>query len=949
MLEVTAGNCEGWIEELIVAAPGDRHRALLKRCEKDGASEVAKQLYDEALRLVRVDLGLAERVSEALSSFTEELKLDRPRGQSLRMNAHILYLRGSYEAAVASYEAAQVVFERIGDEVEVARTISAALHSLIYLGRYGQALSLADRARRVFVEAKDDLRLARLDVNLGNLYFRLDRFAEALAMYERGFDMLRSQGDAQDVAVVQRNMAVCELSLSNFDQALAIYREAREFTERNNLPLLVAEADYNIAYLYYLRGEYNRAIELYEAARKNCATIGDAYHRSLCDLDQAEIYLEVNLIDEAGELAARAFTGFQQLGMRYESAKALTFRAIAAGRLAKYDRALEWLKLAQSLFAQEKNILWPALIDLYKAVVLFEQSKYGKARQSCRRAQRVFRSQKTNGKTALCEILLARLDHALQRSEGAKSHCLDALALVNNVEAPAIKLQVHLLLGQVSESAGAMEEAYSAYQQAHQYLEALRSPVQIDEIKIAFLKDKLSVYEGLVGLSLRQNDSRQAFDFIERAKSRSLADMIASRVHTLRPKAQSVGELAKRLETVGDKLAGLRHQQARDALRVDGTSAERSAQLDEQSDACEREFGLITSQVASADPQYAAVVNAGTASVESIQASLELDTLIVEYYEARGTVYACVIGREQLRIVPVTISSEVRRLFRLLQLQLTKFSLGAEYVDLFSSQMRITSDAHLHELYNALIAPIRNDLRAGHLVIVPHGILHCLPFHALFDGHGYLIDDFSISYAPSASVYSLCTLTGAAETERSLVLGVPDSLAPNIGEEACAIAAILPECRLFVGEEATGACLQEHASSSRVVHIATHGQFCENPAFSSLRLADTTVGLIDLYQLRLDAELVTLSGCGTGLNVVVGGDELMGLSRGLLYAGARSVLATLWDVNDASTAELMRSFYGHWDKVSNRGLALQKAICGLRETHPHPYYWAPFVLIGKHL
>jgi CHAT domain-containing protein/tetratricopeptide (TPR) repeat protein len=949
MLEVTAGSREGWIDELMVAAPGDCRRALLELCEKADASEVAKQLYDEALRLMRVDLGLAERISEVLSWFTEELKLDRPRGQSLRMSAHILYLRGSYEAAVASYQAAQVVFERVGDEVEVARTISAALHSLVYLGRYEQAQTLADRARQVFVDAKDELRLARLDVNLGNLYFRQDRFAEALTMYERGFGMLRSQGDAQDVAVVMRNMAVCELSLSNFDQALAIYRDAREFTEKNNLPLLVAEADYNIAYLYYLRGEYNRAVELYEAARKNCATIGDAYHRSLCDLDQAEIYLEVNLIDEAGELAARAFTGFQQLDMRYESAKALTFHAIAAGRLGKYDRALEWLKLAQSLFAQEKNLLWPALIDLYKAVVLFEQRKYGKSRQSCQRALRLFRNQQTNGKAALCEILLARLDHALHHSEEAKSHCLNALALVNNIEAPAVKLQVHLLLGQVSESAGAMEEAYSAYQEAHQYLEALRSPVQIDEIKVAFLKDKLSVYEGLVGLSLRQNDWRQALDFIERAKSRSLADMIASRVHALRPKAESVGELARRLETVGDKLAGLRHQQARDSLRVDGTSAARSAQLSEQSHAYEREFGQITSQVASADPHYAAVVNAGTASVESIQASIGPDTLILEYYEARGTVYACVIGREQLRILPVATSLDVRRLFRLLQLQLTKFSLGAEYVALFASQMRLTADAHLHELYSALIAPIRSDLLAGHLVIVPHGILHCLPFHALFDGSRYLIDDFSISYAPSASVYNLCTLTAAAATEQSLVMGVPDSLAPNIGDEASVIAAILPECRLFVGETATGACLQEHASSSRVVHIATHGQFCENPAFSSVRLADTTVGLIDLYQLRLDAELVTLSGCGTGLHVVVGGDELMGLSRGLLYAGARSVLATLWDVNDASTAELMGSFYEHWATVPNRGLALQRAICGLRETHPHPYYWAPFVLIGKHL
>jgi CHAT domain-containing protein len=116
--------------------------------------------------------------------------------------------------------------------------------------------------------------------------------------------------------------------------------------------------------------------------------------------------------------------------------------------------------------------------------------------------------------------------------------------------------------------------------------------------------------------------------------------------------------------------------------------------------------------------------------------------------------------------------------------------------------------------------------------------------------------------------------------------------------------------------------------------------------FSAIRLGDSMLSLFDLYHLNLSSELVTLSGCATGSNVVVGGDELLGLVRGLLYAGAKAVLVTLWDVNDRSTAEFMKAFYSHLPGSSNKSSAVQRAVQDLRQSYPHPYYWAPFVMIG---
>jgi CHAT domain-containing protein len=161
------------------------------------------------------------------------------------------------------------------------------------------------------------------------------------------------------------------------------------------------------------------------------------------------------------------------------------------------------------------------------------------------------------------------------------------------------------------------------------------------------------------------------------------------------------------------------------------------------------------------------------------------------------------------------------------------------------------------------------------------------------------------------------------------------------------VSGLLPNAVVFLGDAATADELRTHGPASRFVHIATHGMFRQdNPMFSSIRLGSGPLSVYDLYELRLSAELVTLSGCGTGLNVVVGGDELLGLVRGLLYAGARSVLLTLWDAYDRSTAEFMETFYGHLRAGATKAQAAQAGMQEVRERYRHPFYWAPFTLIG---
>jgi CHAT domain-containing protein len=237
----------------------------------------------------------------------------------------------------------------------------------------------------------------------------------------------------------------------------------------------------------------------------------------------------------------------------------------------------------------------------------------------------------------------------------------------------------------------------------------------------------------------------------------------------------------------------------------------------------------------------------------------------------------------------------------------------------------------------------------GKLVVVPHGLLHQIPFHALFDGERYLLERFEISYAPSARVYSLCQQqTPPRVSEKALVMSVSDPLIPAVTEEARAVARHLPAARVLSDAQATMQALQDASSGCHVVHLACHGLFrSDNPMFSSLKLHDGWLTAADVMKLDLSGALVTLSACESGRNEVFAGDELIGLARAFLGVGASTLVVSLWVVQDEATASLMGKYYERLREGARPAEALRAAQLAIKEEHPHPYYWAPFVLVGK--
>ena len=284
-----------------------------------------------------------------------------------------------------------------------------------------------------------------------------------------------------------------------------------------------------------------------------------------------------------------------------------------------------------------------------------------------------------------------------------------------------------------------------------------------------------------------------------------------------------------------------------------------------------------------------AIGGAEPRSLAEVQGQLPPGSTLLEYYRVRERVMVCVVTRDGLDIVRLGHARRMKDLVNRLQCQLSKFRLGMDYVRRFHEPLLQATNHHLAVLYEELIAPVRKHLRSRHLVVVPHDFLHYLPFHALRGGGGSLIDDFTVSYAPSASIFAYCQTLPPPADRRTLILGFPDARTPHIVDEIRAVADASREPTVLLGSEANRKALSEKGPGCAVVHIATHGYFRrDNPMFSAVRLGDSYLSVYDLYHLKLPVGLVTLSACATGSSVVVDGDELLGLVRGLFCAGARS-------------------------------------------------------------
>ncbi|MEW5989628.1 MAG: CHAT domain-containing tetratricopeptide repeat protein, partial [Chloroflexota bacterium] len=516
-----------------------------------------------------------------------------------------------------------------------------------------------------------------------------------------------------------------------------------------------------------------------------------------------------------------------------------------------------------------------------------------------------------------------------------------SLAIATPIGDSAAEMAGHVLLGATYYAQGKLEPAYEQAQMALQRLEQLHGAITVPDLKTSYLDQVAEAYSLAVLVAIRLGRYEEAFFYAEQARARAFLDQLANGHVDFRVGAAA--ELLQREQTLREELAARRAQliELKSQSGSDSEAQLALQQADAKAQELETAYDDLLDEMALQNPEVVSLVSAEVATAAETQDLLPPAATLVEYYVTRDVTLAFILTQDALNVVSLTVGREALR-------QAIQDSVADP--DPYP--------AALQQLHEWLITPLTPLVTTPNLIIVPHNVLHYLPFAALTDGERYLNDSYTISLLPSASALRFLPTRGQATSGTALVLGSPVTTEPlpileSAGDEARQVAGLYGDQPLL-GPAATESAVRAQGGQASILHLAAHGRYNRlNPLFNTIYLAgdnenDGRLEMHEVYGLDLTAatSLVVLSACETQVGELSNGDEVAGLNRAFLYAGTPSVIASLWNVNDQATATLMESFYTHLQEGLGKAEALRQAQLDTRVEYPHPYYWAAFALTG---
>ncbi|GHO45678.1 CHAT domain-containing protein [Ktedonospora formicarum] len=886
-----------------------------------------------------------------------------------------------YQEALPFLDAAGEEFLEISDEVSWARTRIGRISACLHLNRMTEALRDAAVARDIFVRHGKLLRAGQIDVNAAIINYELAQYDTALRMFDRAIETYQMCSENVDlhIARARGNKALTLAAQGRFREAVALHKQARATFEQygDHEEISVAREDLNIAEIYSAQGRYSQALLLYNQCRETFKkyhmydSSAEATHQMCVCL------LRLNRSREAYDLASEVVKFFRSSSAQRDNlAHALMRQANAASLMQRYQEADELLREASILLVEGGFVRLSAIARLRRADLYYANGQLEESLREVEYVADVFADQEDLPNLARSMLLQARIAEARQNPSVAQRLSLYALDIAQGQEILELQYLCYDLLGHLAERSGAINEALTYYDRAIQRIDELQSRLVLDE-RVSFLENKGEVYRRAMLLSLQCEDVSRALVYVEKAKSRALGDYLRNNIDIRVSVEDKVSE--KLLEDIShlreeqawyssivygvEQEGNLSDTAARRRLAVGPVLARKEMlQRERHIEHLMEQMQLRSMREVMDLPQKQWT----NSLITQLGPKLDSKTLILEYYIAAQDLYVFQMTRSGIvvRRLPEAVP-QLERLMSLLRmnLDLVARSVGMPDQAQVCSELRENCTGLLQRLYDILLRPAKEAIQGCHrLVIVPYGILHYLPFHALWDGDRFLVEQVEVSYLPSATLWDVCrrrgkcTLLSRDALRQALVLGFAEhGRLPHALEEARGVATQLG-VEAALNEQATTSLLREQGARSPLVHIAAHGLFrLDAPNFSSIHLSDRQLSTIEAFNLDLSScSLVVLSACETGRAVIGGVDEVIGLGRGFLYAGAATLLPTFWKVEDASSAELMQLFYYELLRGESKAGALAKAQrafisqaqSSTRDYRVHPYFWAAFHLIG---
>ncbi len=884
------------------------------------------------------------------------------------------------------YEQALKIYQELGKHHFVASIYNNMGLNEMRLGDtedalqfYAQALAIARENAFFGIEADALFNRASAHISRSDYEKALADFKQA----EKVYSQLNGKG-TKGIADSRSRQAGCYQALGQMDRALTLLQDALAEQQRIGDLAGQAETYRSLAWVHRDQGELQTALaELNQSLQLSGQS---DMSRALTLNALGETYQQLGDPEEALRFYQQSRELFQRLGRARQEAAAISNIAHLQARLGRYQEALDSFKTTRPIFQQAGDRQSEATVLGNMAHAYGELRQAAAAEPLLGEALTLFTTIGDLQGQAFIFDEYGRLREQQKEWDAATEQFTRARTLAQGIGNQRIEAASLVGLAAVERERGDLVEALTHIETAIKITEALRTRVQEQELKALFFATRREYYELYVDLLLRLHEqdpqkgyAARALQVSEASRARALTDLLAEARLAVRrgidPELKAQEQvLAARLAQLNTRLIELQSQSEPNLQEV-----ERIRESLRQAEADQRHF---EQELRHHHPRYANLQYPQPASLKEIQSLLGPKSALLEYSLGREVSYLFLVTNERLHVYRLPRAVEINAQVKDVQ----TFASHPSDLDADAQSFREQTENLLATL---LPKSAQTELETrDQLLIAPDGGLYYLNFEILPTAAGSMTDfleRFRISYIPSATALANLRSAPADEPNRPALdfVGFGDpayemASAPNhtvrwpAGNASVSIEPLpasrheveairelfAPDrARIFLGHDAS----EENAKSpaflpqARRLHFATHGDAREDrPQFSSLALTldqdpaqDGLLQAYEIFNLDLAADLVVLSACETGKGKELRGEGLVGLSQAFFYAGAPSVVVSLWRVADVSTADLMVEFYRALVQGQSKAEALRQAKLKLRQQYAHPFYWAPFILMGR--
>ena len=982
--------------------------------DQDNSRIEAEKRSESAMQLLIQDTAAArsEAINKFQQSLAlwQAVKDKGNEAWALYILAYTFNANGEYQKALDTAQQGLPVARSAGVRATEAYLLDEIGSAHNNRGERSKALEFFKQALPLRSEA-DSVGFANTLNNLGMAYAWIGDSAKALTYMEQAATLIGKAGEARKESSVLGNICVIQRDLGQYKKAMEACEKAlktkREVGDQNGQATTLN----NMANLVASMGDYQKALDFYNQALSTHRLAGDRHGEGVVLNNIAWAYGNLGEYEKAIEFYNEALKPMRELGYTYGIAKILSNIGVNYADLKDYRKALEMHLEVLPLRPEKDDREGRGTTFSNIALCYFKLGDKQKALEHYTQALVLHRS--TGNQLTLAKTLKNFGVFQRDSGQTAKAfeYFNEALAITRTVGEPTWEATTLSELAKLEFDRGNLAEARKLIEQAIAAIESLRVNLKSHQLRASFLASVRKYYEFDVDVLMQMHRQRPSEGFAEAALQISEKGRARSLLELLREARAEIKQgvepsLIERESFLRRKIGEKAEQQTR--LLSKKYTPEQASALSKEIETLTTEYDQVQTRIRQASPRYAALVEPSPIGVEAIQKQLlDADTLLLEYALGEQKSFVWAITPDSVKSFELPGRAQIEQVAKQFYQLLTQRGVNVSNETLAERKQRLNHAESEYPVVAAnlsrmLLAPLAAELKQKRLVIVAEGVLQYVPFAALPSPENSrpLIVDHEIVTLPSASVLAVlreefanrkpaskavavladpvfsatdARLTGKTVETNPVSFDAERSAAESgLGglmrlrfsrQEADEIARLAGDKRNLKALDfsanrsvATDARLSDY----RIVHFATHGLINnQHPDLSGIVLSlvdeqgrpqNGFLRLYDIYNLKLNADLVVLSACQTALGKEIKGEGLVGLTRGFMYAGAPRVVASFWRIDDRATADIMRRFY---EAMLKDGLTPAAALRAAQvsmlndKRWQSPHFWAAFTLQGE--